>query len=428
MRKDGCAIESEVFNLLEIDADLFAYETPLGMIINEFKRLSSIRNDLFTYELGVVEDFYFPYVERNLDNLEMRVLMFMNGECVMMSWLDLRYGNHETMDKKIMNDVITTWLIRSYKKQFEDYMEIKKQKETRGDDEEVLTDEENSDLEDENLIKENKIAEIFRIETDIFDFETPLCEAFMEFNYLLKIEIDVLTNDINMSLPLFELTVPNTYVFGTVGTTGAKFVYALGMLSIVDAKYLCIWNGMLIRIDSGAGFADREYFKCLLPYNPDEYMLYCQARENWYHPDCLNMTKDEAKQRKSPKRDVDNLWKIEKLRLGLMKMYTIGSALSCTKGLLLEYIIRHKRPYIMAELEKLVGEWPLELIKCRKDEDKTALAVGLQEDIPTMIDSLSGLGVKPNYVVETRGKWEFGNENENGNMKQEGVSKHKALD
>ncbi|GKC43592.1 hypothetical protein Tco_1061314, partial [Tanacetum coccineum] len=73
---------------------------------------------------------------------------------------------------------------------------------TRGDDEEVWTDEENSDLEDENLIKENKIAEIFRIETDIFDFETPLCEAFMEFNYLLKIEIDVLTNDIDMSLPL----------------------------------------------------------------------------------------------------------------------------------------------------------------------------------------------------------------------------------
>ncbi|GJT90721.1 hypothetical protein Tco_1079566 [Tanacetum coccineum] len=142
--------------------------------------------------------------------------------------------------------------------------------------------------------------------------------------------------------------------------------------------------------------------------------------------------------------DVDNLWKIEKLRSGLMKAHTIRSALSCAKGLLLEckpeeaaaiiqvviqvYITRHKRPDIMAELEKLVSEWPLELIKCRKDEDKTALAGGLQEDIPTMIDSLSGLGVKLNYVVDTRGKWEFGNENENGNVRQEGVCKHKALD
>ncbi|GJY27828.1 chromatin remodeling protein EBS-like protein [Tanacetum coccineum] len=37
------------------------------------------------------------------------------------------------------------------------------------------------------------------------------------------------------------------------------------------------------------------YCKCLLPYNPDEYMLQCQACKDWYHPACLNMTKDEAK-------------------------------------------------------------------------------------------------------------------------------------
>ncbi|GKD14490.1 bromo adjacent homology domain, zinc finger, RING/FYVE/PHD-type containing protein [Tanacetum coccineum] len=37
------------------------------------------------------------------------------------------------------------------------------------------------------------------------------------------------------------------------------------------------------------------YCKCMLPYNPDEYMLQCQACKDWYHPACLNMTKDEAK-------------------------------------------------------------------------------------------------------------------------------------
>ncbi|KAI3743968.1 hypothetical protein L1987_57040 [Smallanthus sonchifolius] len=37
-----------------------------------------------------------------------------------------------------------------------------------------------------------------------------------------------------------------------------------------------------------------------------------------------------------------------------------------------------KRPDIMAELEKLASEWPLEVIKSRKDEDKMALAAGLQ--------------------------------------------------
>ncbi|GKF32583.1 hypothetical protein Tco_0102381 [Tanacetum coccineum] len=67
---------------------------------------------------------------------------------------------------------------------------------TRGDDEEVITDNELSNPGDRNFIEETRIAEIFRIETDIFQFETPLCEAFKEFNYLLKIDIDVLTNDI----------------------------------------------------------------------------------------------------------------------------------------------------------------------------------------------------------------------------------------
>ncbi|GJZ41166.1 hypothetical protein Tco_0588052 [Tanacetum coccineum] len=69
----------------------------------------------------------------------------------------------------------------------------------RGDDEEVLTNEELSDLEEENLSEGDEIAEIFKIETNIFDFETPLCEAFKEFNYLLKIDIDVLTKDIHVS-------------------------------------------------------------------------------------------------------------------------------------------------------------------------------------------------------------------------------------
>ncbi|GJT33991.1 hypothetical protein Tco_0924410 [Tanacetum coccineum] len=34
------------------------------------------------------------------------------------------------------------------------------------------------------------------IETNLFDYETPLCEKFKEFNYLLKIDPDLLTKDI----------------------------------------------------------------------------------------------------------------------------------------------------------------------------------------------------------------------------------------
>ncbi|GJR00776.1 hypothetical protein Tco_0523760 [Tanacetum coccineum] len=59
----------------------------------------------------------------------------------------------------------------------------------RGDDEVELTDEESSDDEDE-------VAKVFRIDTNLFNFETPMCKAFKEFNYLLQIDPDLLTKDI----------------------------------------------------------------------------------------------------------------------------------------------------------------------------------------------------------------------------------------
>ncbi|GJV87212.1 hypothetical protein Tco_1531150 [Tanacetum coccineum] len=44
--------------------------------------------------------------------------------------------------------------------------------------------------------EENEIAEIFRIETNLFNYETPLCIAFKEFNHLLQIDPNVLTDDV----------------------------------------------------------------------------------------------------------------------------------------------------------------------------------------------------------------------------------------
>ncbi|GJT99328.1 hypothetical protein Tco_1094846 [Tanacetum coccineum] len=59
--------------------------------------------------------------------------------------------------------------------------------EARGDDEVELNDKESSDFE---------VANFFRIETNVFDFKTHLCRAFKEFSYLLQIDPDVLTKDI----------------------------------------------------------------------------------------------------------------------------------------------------------------------------------------------------------------------------------------
>nr|GEZ49514.1 hypothetical protein [Tanacetum cinerariifolium] len=57
----------------------------------------------------------------------------------------------------------------------------------------VTINEELSNSKDRNLNEEEVIAQNFKIDTNIFHFETPLCKAFEEFNYLLGIDADVLT-------------------------------------------------------------------------------------------------------------------------------------------------------------------------------------------------------------------------------------------
>ncbi|GJU75160.1 hypothetical protein Tco_1272230 [Tanacetum coccineum] len=54
-----------------------------------------------------------------------------------------------------------------------------------GDDEVDFTDKELSDNEDE-------VVEVFRMDSNIFDFETPMCKTFNEFNYLLQIDPDLI--------------------------------------------------------------------------------------------------------------------------------------------------------------------------------------------------------------------------------------------
>ncbi|GJX94210.1 hypothetical protein Tco_0348796 [Tanacetum coccineum] len=202
--KEEYKVESKVFDLLKIDVDLFTCDTPLGTIFDEFSRLSSMEDNLFAYEVGRI----FVEAVMLINNKLVRLI-----DITLEQWLDLKLGNHKKVDKEIKEGVVTTWLIRSYKKQFEEYIEIKRRLELsnlitiiqlwlywiRGDDE-VLIDDEFSDLEEEDLREGNEIAEIFKIETNIFLFETPLCKEFKEFNNILHIDVDVLTGD----LPVFE--------------------------------------------------------------------------------------------------------------------------------------------------------------------------------------------------------------------------------
>ncbi|GKE87520.1 hypothetical protein Tco_1564995, partial [Tanacetum coccineum] len=86
--------------------------------------------------------------------------MWDSTNVVFENWLATKFTNHMMMDP--------LW----------DYWK-------KGNDQEVLIDEAFSDLEETYEDREHEIAEIFRIKTDIFNFETPLCITFNEFNYLL---------------------------------------------------------------------------------------------------------------------------------------------------------------------------------------------------------------------------------------------------
>ncbi|GJW57819.1 putative ribonuclease H-like domain-containing protein [Tanacetum coccineum] len=53
-----------------------------------------------------------------------------------------------------------------------------------------------SGLEEANNNDEQEISKIFKIETNLFNYETPLCTKFNEFNYLLKVDPKLFTYDV----------------------------------------------------------------------------------------------------------------------------------------------------------------------------------------------------------------------------------------
>nr|GEU28932.1 zf-BED domain-containing protein [Tanacetum cinerariifolium] len=145
-------IESEVFELLKISDDLFSYDTPFEIVFNEFRRLSSMEDNLFPYKLGVVEDSYFLCIEQPHDNLKnddldvyeprvcydenkqiyAEVVILINKRLARLiditaeQWLDLNFRDHKKVNKEIMEELVSTWLVTSYRKQFVKYIGIKR--------------------------------------------------------------------------------------------------------------------------------------------------------------------------------------------------------------------------------------------------------------------------------------------------------------
>ncbi|GKA24409.1 hypothetical protein Tco_0710442 [Tanacetum coccineum] len=144
-------------------------DTSLKVFNNEVNRLSGMDDDLFTYEVEVAN---IPCELKMDDDSEHEAdddMEYDLYDIAFTEWLGSKIFNYKTMDHYTIKALCIYWI--------------------RGDDEVELIDEEYSDDKDE-------VAEVFRIDTNLFNFETPMCKAFKEFNYLLQIDPDLLTKDI----------------------------------------------------------------------------------------------------------------------------------------------------------------------------------------------------------------------------------------
>eukprot|EP00262_Sarcandra_glabra_P007202 TRINITY_DN1984_c0_g1_i1.p1 TRINITY_DN1984_c0_g1~~TRINITY_DN1984_c0_g1_i1.p1 ORF type:complete len:409 (+),score=54.37 TRINITY_DN1984_c0_g1_i1:94-1320(+) len=107
--------------------------------------------------------------------------------------------------------------------------------------------------------------------------------------------------------------------------------------------------------------------------------------------------------------DAQSIWAIDNLRSDSVKKHTLSSGFSLAKGYLLErkpesaakaiHVLNESLPEltrskISVEIQKLVSDWPSEVIKWKKKEDRKAFSGSLKSDISTMIASLSNMGLE----------------------------------
>ncbi|GKB04831.1 hypothetical protein Tco_0833026, partial [Tanacetum coccineum] len=168
--------EFEKLKSVKISDVSLTCNTSLEIFNEEFNRMSKMEDDLFTYKVEIAEVTNIPCDLKKEDDSEQQIshesdndMEYDPSDVDFTEWLTSKFFNYKTMDHYTMKALWIYW--------------------ARGDDEVELIDKESSNS--------DEVAKIFRIEINVFDFETPLCRAFKEFNYLLQIDPDVLTKDID---------------------------------------------------------------------------------------------------------------------------------------------------------------------------------------------------------------------------------------
>ncbi|GJR09938.1 hypothetical protein Tco_0792590 [Tanacetum coccineum] len=123
--------------------------------------MSIMDDDLFTYEIEISGLADIPCDLNKEDDSEQQMshetdddMEYDPSNVEFTGWLASKFYNHKILDDYTKNALWIYW--------------------ARGDDEVELTDEESSDSDDDD----NEVAEIFRIDTNVFDFETPMDDGY----------------------------------------------------------------------------------------------------------------------------------------------------------------------------------------------------------------------------------------------------------
>nr|GEW67439.1 VIER F-box protein 2 [Tanacetum cinerariifolium] len=161
--------EFEKIKDVKVEDVSLTYDTSPEVFNNEVNRLSEMDDDLLTYEVEVANIPCDLKMDDDSENEADDDMGYDPSNIAFTEWLVSNFFNYNTIDHYTMKALWIYWI--------------------RGDDEVDLTDEESFDDMDE-------VVEVFRIDTNLFDFETPMCKAFKEFNYLLQIDPDLLNKDI----------------------------------------------------------------------------------------------------------------------------------------------------------------------------------------------------------------------------------------
>ncbi|GKC89526.1 hypothetical protein Tco_1150175 [Tanacetum coccineum] len=123
-------------------------------------------DDLFAYKLKIPKPSHAQSVEQQYDDMKnsdldifeprkcydeyermfIETVILINRRLIRLiditleQWLDLKFGDLRKVDIEVLESVVSTWLIRSYKKQFEEYMKIIRELEVKGIDMDVECD------------------------------------------------------------------------------------------------------------------------------------------------------------------------------------------------------------------------------------------------------------------------------------------------